>query len=97
MAQRQGTASTLTADKLTRSMRTSNSYSEGGYVTGRSTAGSTSTSTNDELIRRQIAAIDRLSDLLEDGIQAEVIMSGDRGLSKQLDRYNNLVKNVSRG
>lgn len=97
MAQRQGTASTLTADKLTRSMRTSNSYSDGGYVAGRSTAGNTSTSTNDELIRRQIAAIDRLSDLLEDGIQAEVIMSGDRGLSKQLERYNNLVKNVSRG
>lgn len=41
-------------------------------------------------------AIDRLSDNLENGIEANVIMDGEQGLAKKLEHYNKLRKNPKR-
>lgn len=69
---------------------------------GNITSTSTSATINDsaaiiaDISARTSKALDRLSDNIEQGILAEVVMDGERGLARKLNHYNKLNQNVLR-
>lgn len=88
-AQRTGTASMLTTNHLVRAMRKT-SFSDGGFV------GDQNNKASEAVMIRLANAIERLNRHIDNGILADVVLSGDKGLSKQIDRYNDLIKNTKR-
>lgn len=69
---------------------------------GNITSTSTSATINDsaaiiaDISARTSKALDRLSDNIEQGILAEVVMDGERGLARKLNHYKKLNQNVLR-
>jgi TP901 family phage tail tape measure protein len=80
-------------------------YSGGGFISiggssaGKSSAGGDLAGGNDELkqLLLQATAIQAaLVDKLSQPLQSNVVISGDKGVAKQLDRYNTYISNASR-
>lgn len=97
-AQRANTVGSLTAADV------SNAIAPNRGVSARVDAASTGASAtiNDsaaiiaDISARTSKALDRLSDNIEQGILAEVVMDGERGLARKLNHYNKLNQNVRR-
>lgn len=97
-AQRANTVGSLSAADV------SNAIAPNRRVSARGDAASTGVSAtiNDsaaiiaDISARTSKALDRLSDNIEQGILAEVVMDGERGLARKLNNYNKLNQNVRR-
>lgn len=100
-AQKLGTASSLTKEDMARALRLSPGYSDGGFV-GKVPKQNNSTKSETDtyllaIIKRNTIAMERLNTQLDEGIEAPVYISGEKGISKQLERYNSLISNSKRG
>ena len=63
----------------------------GGYAQETASAGSAAVSTDAlQDIVRLGKTVDRLSSILEDGIEAEVVMTGRKGLVRRFEEYNRM-------
>lgn len=97
-AQKLGTASSLTRADISKALRLSPGYSDGGYrgsntpVSPNYNDGGGDTMSMDEIA----AAINRLNDRLDKGIVAESVISGRTGSFEQTKKYEKLIKNASR-
>jgi len=95
-AQKLGTASSLTRNDISRALRLSPS----GYTdmssskTERRNNTSSGSGEDNSIMLEMISAINRLNDHLDNGIEAPVHISGDKGIYEQLKRYTTLINNA---
>ena len=85
-AQRNNTVSSLTAADISRSLGQANAT----VVSAPSVTVNTDNSELSAALGEARDVIGRLSAILADGIHADVYIDGDRGVAKNLDRYNQL-------
>lgn len=85
-AQRNNTVSSLTAADISRSLGQANAT----VVSAPSVTVNTDNSDLSAALGEARDVIGRLSAILADGIHADVYIDGDRGVAKNLDRYNQL-------
>ncbi|MDD3194421.1 MAG: phage tail tape measure protein [Paludibacter sp.] len=99
MAQRQGMASNVTPEYLSKALQASRHYAEGGFVIMQqpeSVNTYDSNSNNDQVAVELIRVIARLNAKLDEGIEAYSVVSGPNGSSEVSRKYENMIKNVSR-
>ena len=94
-AQRTNTVARINADDIARAVA-NRGYAGGGYVSGSSTTSTQPVIINSPGNEELTFQLKRLSDHLDKGISAKTKVSGNDGIAKAMDDYNNLIKNVSR-
>ena len=97
-AQRANTIGSLTAADVSNAIGLNREVSARGNAasTGASATINDSAAIIADISARTSKALDRLSDNIEQGILAEVVMDGERGLARKLNHYNKLNQNVRR-
>lgn len=97
-AQRTNTVGSLTAADVSHAIGRSSGVGPGGdtYRTDAADAFAGSFALMADMTSRAGAAIDRLSENLEGGILAEVILDGERGLHKRYRDYQKMIDNPKR-
>lgn len=97
-AQRNNTVGSLTAADVSNALGQGRGVSARGEASGASATeaivGATVLMADENARTRE--AVDRLSDILGDGLQAFVIMDGERGLYKSLKHFEKLSNNPKR-
>ena len=96
-AQRSNTVGSLTADDVSRAIGQ-------GRILGQTISAQQQISANTDAgmavvaasVQEQADAITRLKEVIDDGIEAYVVMEGERGLDKQYKRYQRLINNPKR-
>ena len=96
-AQRNGTVSSLSKSDISKALRLSPGYSDGGFspAVRKSGSGKTEPTTADYMLA-MVTAINRLNNHLDEGIATNLSISGDNGVAKKLDDYNKLINNSKR-
>lgn len=97
-AQRANTVGSLTADDVSNAIGVNRGVSTRGVTSSESATATINDSAAiiADISARTSKALDRLSDNIEQGILAEVVMDGERGLARKLNNYNKLNQNVRR-
>lgn len=100
-AQRNNTIGSLTAADVSQAIGTARGVGQGGEMPSSADNAMTarvsdSFSLMADVSSRTAEALDRLSANLEEGIDANVIMDGERGLYRKLKRYDKLINNPKR-
>lgn len=97
-AQRANTVGSLTADDVSNAIGVNRGVSTRGATSSESATATINDSAAiiADISARTSKALDRLSDNIEQGILAEVVMDGERGLARKLNNYNKLNQNVRR-
>ncbi|MEA4976000.1 MAG: phage tail tape measure protein [Paludibacter sp.] len=96
-AQLNGTIHMLNTTQILERVRTepvSTGYKSGGYVQDNN--GSDNTDLLISVMGRMISVTDRLSKRLDEGIEANAVISGRNGVHEQTQRYLKYIKNASR-
>lgn len=96
-AQLNGTIHMLNTTQILERVRTepvSPGYKSGGYVQDNN--GSDNTDLLISVMGRMISVTDRLSKRLDEGIEANAVISGRNGVHEQTQRYLKYIKNASR-
>jgi len=98
-AQKNGTASSLSKADISRALRLSPSgYYDGGFrPSGSNNAQSVDKTPTAEYMMAVVAAVNRLNDHLDNGIETNLSISGEKGVANQLKKYNSLISNSKRG
>lgn len=97
-AQKSNTVGSLTAADVSNAIGANRAVNAKGNITSTSTSATINDSAAiiADISARTSKALDRLSDNIEQGILAEVVMDGERGLARKLNHYNKLNQNVLR-
>lgn len=97
-AQRANTVGSLSAADVSNAIGANRAVNAKGNITSTSTSATINDSAAiiADISARTSKALDRLSDNIEQGILAEVVMDGERGLARKLNHYNKLNQNVLR-
>lgn len=97
-AQRANTVGSLTANDVSNAIGVNRGVSTRGVTSSESATATINDSAAiiADISARTSKALDRLSDNIEQGILAEVVMDGERGLARKLNNYNKLNQNVRR-
>lgn len=97
-AQKSNTVGSLTAADVSNAIGANRAVNAKGNITSTSTSATINDSAAiiADISARTSKALDRLSDNIEQGILAEVVMDGERGLARKLNHYNRLNQNVLR-
>lgn len=97
-AQRANTVGSLTADDVSNAIGVNRGVSTRGVTSSESATATINDSAAiiADISARTSKALDRLSDNIEQGILAEVVMDGERGLARKLNHYNKLNQNIRR-
>lgn len=97
-AQKSNTVGSLTAADVSNAIGANRAVNAKGNITSTSTSATINDSAAiiADISARTSKALDRLSDNIEQGILAEVVMDGERGLARKLNHYNKLNQNVRR-
>lgn len=96
-AQRSNTVGSLTAEDVSNAVGINRGTTASAtIVSGTASAVNDSAAIIADISARTSKALDRLSDNIEQGILAEVVMDGERGLARKLGHYNKLNQNGRR-
>lgn len=97
-AQKSNTVGSLTAADVSNAIGANRAVNAKGNITSTSTSATINDSAAiiADISARTSKALDRLSDNIEQGILAEVVMDGERGLARKLNHYKKLNQNVLR-
>lgn len=97
-AQRANTVGSLTANDVSNAIGVNRGVSTRGVTSSESATATINDSAAiiADISARTSKALDRLSDNIEQGILAEVVMDGEKGLARKLNNYNKLNQNVRR-